>query len=180
MPNTSLSTAIKEAYASAPTDTVIIHTLEFRHAVFTQPIRVVYDNRDWTARLENTAPLDGGTFVDFIAFTFDIKLPNIEESASPQLKIEMDNASPEVQTQLAAASISDTLTEVTYRPYLNTDVDGSGRLNYPQMDPPMHLNVDSVKVTPMRISAMASFADLGNKTYPTEEYTIKRFRGLGR
>ena len=34
MPDPSLSAAIKEAYASAPTDTVILHTLELRHPDF--------------------------------------------------------------------------------------------------------------------------------------------------
>ena len=178
MPNTSLSNAIKEAYSSAPTDAVILHTLEFRHELFSQPIRVILDNRDWTARLENSAPLNGGEFVNFVAFVFDVTLPNLEESASPQLKIEMDNVTQVIQEQLQVASISDSLTEVTYRPYLSSNVDGNGRLQSPEMDPPINLNVDSVSVTPLKITAIASFSDLGNKTFPTEEYNTTRFPGL--
>ena len=58
MPNTLLSEALREAYASAPSDVVILHTLELRHPSFLdddgQPIaiRVVRDNQDLTARLE--------------------------------------------------------------------------------------------------------------------------------
>ena len=34
MPNTLLSEALREAYASAPSDVVILHTLELRHPSF--------------------------------------------------------------------------------------------------------------------------------------------------
>ena len=55
MPDPSLSAAIKEAYASAPTDTVILHTLELRHPDFVAPIRDVNDHANLTATLEATA-----------------------------------------------------------------------------------------------------------------------------
>ena len=50
MPNTLLSQALREAYASAPSDVVILHTLELRHPAFVDDdgqsiaIRVVRDN----------------------------------------------------------------------------------------------------------------------------------------
>ena len=34
MPNNALSEALREAYASAPSDVVILHTLELRHPSF--------------------------------------------------------------------------------------------------------------------------------------------------
>ena len=43
MPDAALSTAIKEAYASAPVSDVIYHTLEIWHTLFSVPIRVVRD-----------------------------------------------------------------------------------------------------------------------------------------
>ena len=46
MPDTALSAALKEAYASAGVDEVILHTLELWHASFTVPVRVVRDNAD--------------------------------------------------------------------------------------------------------------------------------------
>ena len=66
MPNNALSEALREAYASAPSDVVILHTLELRHPSFIDDdgdsiaIRVVRDNQDLKARLESSAPLDGG------------------------------------------------------------------------------------------------------------------------
>lgn len=41
MPNPALSEAIREAYASAPSDVVILHTLELRHPDF------VDENNQW-------------------------------------------------------------------------------------------------------------------------------------
>ena len=52
MPDPTLSQAIREAYAAAPSDVVILHTLELRHPAFVNDdesptaIRVVRDHRD--------------------------------------------------------------------------------------------------------------------------------------
>ena len=43
MPDPALSAAIQEAYASAPVDQVIYHTLELWHPAFSAAIRVVRD-----------------------------------------------------------------------------------------------------------------------------------------
>ena len=55
---TDLTTALKEAYASAPTNVIIYHTLELYHPSFTQAIRVVRDFDPLQATLESTAPRD--------------------------------------------------------------------------------------------------------------------------
>ena len=52
MSDDTLSAAIKEAYAVAPSDVVIYHTLEIRHSSFATPIRVVRDNATLSATLE--------------------------------------------------------------------------------------------------------------------------------
>ena len=57
MPNDTLSLALREAYASAPSDVVILHTLELCHPDFKddegQPIavRLVRDHQDLSAKL---------------------------------------------------------------------------------------------------------------------------------
>ena len=96
MPNDSLTEAIKEAYSSAPIDVVILHTIELRHDLFVDEegsptqIRVILDNRDWTARLESSAPVDGGNFVNFTGFAFNLSLPPIDDGAQPVLKLVID------------------------------------------------------------------------------------------
>lgn len=91
MPDPSLSAAIKEAYASAPTDTVILHTLELRHPDFVAPIRVVNDHANLTATLEATAPANPGAAVEFIRFAFRFTLPELMTSGMPEIEIEIDN-----------------------------------------------------------------------------------------
>ena len=78
MPDPALEQAIREAYASAPTDTVILHTLELRHPAFADDdgrptaIRVVRDHVDLTARLEADARRSmRAEMVRFVALAFE-------------------------------------------------------------------------------------------------------------
>ena len=63
MTDASLSEALKEAYASADSEIIILHTLELRHPAFVDEnglptaIRVVRDNVNHICRLEESAPL---------------------------------------------------------------------------------------------------------------------------
>lgn len=135
----ALSEALREAYASAPSDVVILHTLELRHPSFIDDdgqsiaIRVVRDNQELTARLESSAPLDGGAMVEFIAMGFDLELPPVDTAPVPEISITLDNVSREIVTHLDRAAESQDKIEITYRPYLSDDFEG------PQMDPPFTL-----------------------------------------
>lgn len=178
MANQRLSQAIKEAYASAPSDQVILETLELRHPAFVDElgnpvaIRVVKDNTDLLARLEATAPLDAGQIVRFVAFNFDLTLPALDETGIPEIIISMDNVSRDITMNLELAVATTDLIEVTYRPYLSTDLDE------PQMNPPMTLTLVEVKADPFKVEGIATFAHLTNKQFPAEVYTASRFPGL--
>ena len=180
MPNTLLSEALREAYASAPSDVVILHTLELRHPSFVdddkQPIaiRVVRDNQDLTARLEAGAPLNAGAMVTFIAMGFDLELPPIDTAPVPEISITLDNASREIVKHLDAASDSQSKIEVTYRPYLSDDLEG------PQMEPPFTLVLTEVSADTSRVTGRARMLDVGNKAFPAETYNSLRFSGLTR
>lgn len=172
MPDFSLSDALAEAYASAPAQEVILHTLEIRHPTFTTPIRVVRDHRDLTAWLEASAPVDPGGEVTFIGFAFDFILPELGKSKSPEIEIVLDGASGEIVSYLDAAAQSQELIEVTYRPYLASDLSG------PSMNPPLTLVIRSVSADVFRVRARAGYADLSNRKFPGETYDTERFPGL--
>lgn len=180
MPDLALSEAIREAYASAPADTVILHTLELRHPSFLdddgQPtaIRVVRDHVDLMARLEADAPVDGGMMVRFVAMGFELELPPVDTAPVPEIAVTLDNVSRELVRHLDAASTSQDKIEVTYRPYLSTDLEG------PQMDPPITLILTEVEADVFRITGRARMLDIGNKAFPAETYTARRFPGLTR
>jgi hypothetical protein len=163
---------LAEAYASAPADEVILHTLEIRHPTFTTPIRVVRDHHDFTCTLEADAPEDGGAEVTFVAMAFDFILPEVSKATSPEIEISLDNISGEIIGYLDSAAQTADLIEVTYRPYLASDTTG------PQMNPPLTLVIRSVTADVFRVRARAGYADLSNRKFPNEVYDAERFKGL--
>ncbi len=202
MPNQALSAAIQEAYAAAPSDVVILHTLEIRHPTFTQPIRVVRnfaDEESWVAlggaevqavldamdpedrdlvglvaRLEADAPEDAGQMVPFIALAFELDLPPVDTVPVPEITVTMDNVGREITDALDEAAVSQDKIEVTYRPYLSTDIEG------PQMDPPITMVMSEVEANPLHVTGRARMLDIGNKAFPAKFYTAKDFPGLAR
>lgn len=186
MPDSSLKQAIKEAYASAPVDAVTLATIELRHSAFVDaqsnpaPLRVIADHRDWTGRLENTAPLNAGEFVNFTAYAFEVTFPSVEDGAQPELQLKIDNVAQDILKQIELAAVSDEAVQLTARLFLSTDIDVNGYFNGPQNDPPLHLVVNFIKADVFTITANASFSDMSNKAFPGEDYTAARFPGLVR
>lgn len=174
MPDASLSAAIAEAYASAPAEVVILHTLEFRHSAFAAPIRVVADHSNLTATLEASAPENPGAAVEFQAYAFDLVPPDASSGRMPELQIVIDNVDQMIEEAIESAAGSAEKIEVTYRPYLSTDLTG------PHMDPPLTLTVTQIEATVFQVRARAGFRNLGNLRFPSQDYTADRFPGLVR
>jgi hypothetical protein len=175
-----LSEALKEAYASAPVGEVIIETLEFRHPAFLDDngnpaaLRVVRDYEPVFATLEATAPMQPGETVQFMAFAFDVSLPGFEENQTPTLSITIDNVGRELTAQIEAATASQQPIEVTYRPYLVSDLSG------PQMDPPITMVVVSAVADVFQIQLNATLDDVSNVPFPRRRYMPDEFPGLVR
>jgi hypothetical protein len=172
MTDTTLSQALKEAYASAPANTVIYHTLELWHPVFTVPIRVVRDYNDLTAKLESTAPRDPSTNVTFIAFNFEFTKPEISDTGVPQITIVMDNVDRAIITNVEAALSTTEMVTVIYREFLSTD------LSAPQNNPPLQMTILSVVSDVFKVTATAGFPNLMNYRFPRIEYSPEVFVGL--
>jgi len=172
MTDTTLSEAIKEAYASAPVDEIIYHTLEIYHPDFTTPIRVVRDTADLTATLEATAPRNASASVTFTGYAFDVVPPDVQSTQMPQCVIEIDNVARDILAQVDLAVGSTALIQVIYRQFLSSDLAG------PQNDPPLSLTVFDISADVFRIRATCGFGDFLNKRFPAQEYTADRFPGL--
>lgn len=173
MPNTTLSEAIKEAYASAPSDVVIINTIEIRHPAFEEPIRVVSDFVPVTAMLEPNAPVNGGEMVMFQAFAFELTLPEVMDRGVPELALRIDNVSREIIKNIELAMGLPDKLELTYRAFLSNDLAGG-----PHNDPPLHLTITSIEADALAVDARASIADFVNKKFPNKEYDERQFPGL--
>lgn len=173
MPDPALSEAIREAYAIAPVDEVIVHTLELHHPAFAVPIRVVRDRVAVDARLEAGAPLNAGEIVTFVPYAFDIVPPDQTTGGAPQAVIEIDNVSRDILVQVRAAIREAAPVQAIYRAYL-----ASGLTDGPENDPPAVLELKSVSATPLRIRATAGYPDLLNAAFPRLVYDLDRFPGL--
>ena len=100
MPDSTLSQALKEAYAAAPSDVIIYHTLELNHPAFDQPIYVVNDYDDLLAYLETAAP------VTFLRFAFRLTKPEVSPVGVPQVTVEIDNVSRDILANVQLAMTS--------------------------------------------------------------------------
>jgi len=175
--------ALQEAYATAPTNEVILHTLELRHPSFVDTaIRVVMDiGTSFTVEdeevfghyltLEDSAPDSPQQSVFFQSCMFDLNLPEQKEGSLPSIGIELDNVSRLVIQYLDNAIGQRAPIELTYREYLFSD-----------KEKPQFilggLTMRQVKANAGKISGTAQFSDLINKSFPSKLYRPDEFRGL--
>lgn len=178
MTDTTLSEALKEAYASAPSNTIVHPTLELYHSAFVDsngqpaPIRVVRDYNNLTATLESTAPRQPGQTVTFIGFNFDFTKPEVGSDNVPQISITMDNVDRVLLANIEKTMGTFEQIKVIYREYISTN------LTAPQNNPPLEMTIISITADLFKITATAGFPNLMNKKFPIKEYTMEEFTGL--
>lgn len=139
--------AIAEAYASAPQDRIVLHTLEINHRSFPEPVRAVRwpvtDNEPTVFRclLEDTAPYTPGQVVDFIGVPFDIVLPSKSTESAGQFQIRIDNIGDALDDYLENAALGGGQITAIYREYIKGDEHNGPRtvwegikINSPRME----------------------------------------------
>ncbi|PLW79066.1 DUF1833 family protein [Cohaesibacter celericrescens] len=201
MSDNQLSAAIEEAYASAPADQVILHTLEIYHPTFEDgPIYLVQNHTDvetWRAqgdgaaqsfidgldddvldqvgfvgKIESGAARNADQYVAFIALAFELDLPEKDTSPSPELSVRLDNASLLVTDALKDAATSQVVTKIIYRPYLASDMLG------PQMDPPLTMDLVHAAASGSSVVARATVLNISNLSFPNWRYDVDRSPSL--
>lgn len=119
-----LDAAIREAYACAPQDVIVLHTLEISHPAFTEPVRVarwnVTDNEParFKMRLEDDAVYDPGRIVEFIGLPFEITLPQKNTDSPGEFVLRLDNVGDALDEHLEAAALSGGTITAVYREYI--------------------------------------------------------------
>ena len=177
MPDPTLDDAIREAYASAPSDEVILDTLELRHPTFIedgQPvaIRVVRNHQDIVARIEDDAPMNAGQAMAFKGVAFELRLAPIETVAVPEMELAIDNVSTELMKHLDAAVQDPNPIACTYRPYLASDP------LTPRMEQPPSFELRDVKASVMRVTGRCRVGMDLQRAFPHPVYTTSAFPGL--
>lgn len=187
--NPTLSDALKEAYASAPSDKVIINTL----SLYFNGLKPDGENEDelyffsgfqgdyrtdkgvpmLQARLEDTSRFHPGEVIEFMAIPFKIILPDISSEATATGKLKIDGVGRDVTDQLKAAVEVGEAIELTYRQYLS-DV----KLDGPQNIPVMEFNISNVGATALTVSGSITTTSIGTLRFPKEVYDRDRWPGL--
>lgn len=176
----SMSLAIEEAYASNPIDELVLDTLEFHHPAFVDEfgvrtgVRIVRDSQAWEFKLEDSAPLSPGQYVEFSPVPFEFSPPGFEEGQVPTLQLTVSNISRIITRYLELAIAQTTPIEVYFRPYLSSDT------SIPQINPVIVMKLTSVTATTMSITGTATLSDVHNWPFPAKKYTAERFPGLMR
>lgn len=172
--------AIREAYASSDVDDVILHTLEFNHSTFAEPVRVV---NDFGSLLEAATEYGGldiyghqlsiedGSTVNFVGLSFDLELPEQTERSLPELQIKLENAQRELSQYLDSAVEEAEPITVIYREYL---------LSAPTVIQfsLSNMTINSVASTVRSVTMTAVFKDLHNRAFPNQVYRPSEFPGL--
>lgn len=166
MPNTTLSAAIREAYALAPAGEVILETIQISHPSVAVPKFLVLDRQDQVFGLE-----DGSTAV-FTACGFRMALPAAGDNGIQELDIAIDNVDQAIGDFIEQVVDSNLAVNVVYRPYLISNP------NIPQMNPPLRLLLTDIVVTNVEVTGKATFGDVLNRSFPTQLYTRARFPSL--
>lgn len=162
--NAALSAAIKEAYAVAPAGVTTIDTIQLSHPNIVESVYLVKSVENMELTLE-----DASVHI-FKSCGFEVTLPGTEA----EMNISICNVDRSVTEFMELAAAFRAPVEVTFRPYLSSD------LTQPQMDPPLTMFLNNAVVELMNVSGRATFANALNKKFPTpaEYYTAERFPGL--
>lgn len=164
-----ISDELKRVYASAPVDSRYVHTLSFHHSRFARNYWFTNDLQPWDFVLED------GTPKRFETFPFEIILPNNDRQGNQDLQIALANVGRELIDELEAANeFPAESIRVVLRIYLNKA--GTG----PQNLPALELSIVDLQANRNQITGVARRADILNKSYPHDYYTIDRFPGLDR
>jgi len=176
----TMNAALEEAYASQPIDDQTLDTLEFHHPSFVDEtgqrtaIRVIYDTETWSLKLEASAPLNGGEYVDFLPVPFSFTQPGYAEDQVPTMTFSISNVSRLVTQYLELAIGQTTPIKMIYRPYLQSDT------SMPQMDPVITMTLTAAVASTMQVTGTATLSDVHNWPFPSQKYTPERFPGLQR
>lgn len=155
---------IARVYASAPTDQVLIQTLEIL-VPGCDPIRIAASFEDVTATTES------GETVVFQAGPFECKEPSKDTSGQQTLKFSIANATGEAQEAVESALEAGDEVPVVHRVYLASDLTAPAQS-------PHHMVLRGGQFEGMVLQVEAGYFDLLNTAWPRKRYTADFAPGL--
>lgn len=122
-----LEEAIAEAYASAPQDVHILHTVEIHHRTFTAPVRLVRHPlegpkpREFRMRLEDAARYNPGQVVTFLGVPFELVRPEKSGDTPGEFTFKVARINDLLDEELENAALEGGVIEAVYREYREGD-----------------------------------------------------------
>ena len=170
----AISEELKAIYATAPIDRYYVETMTLKHPIF-----IDGDNHRGEFFMTNqrdgfTGTLEDGRQVAFEPVPFTAIPPNAEEQSDVQLQVGIDNASRQLMEYVEKlGSTPNVPILVVYRVFLSDDLTV-------QNDPPLKLDIISVRATQQLISFTAGNSNQRDKPFPSQLYTTELYPGLAR
>jgi hypothetical protein len=161
VPDSTLNQAIKEAYASAPTDVLVYYTLEVTHPDFATSARLVLGHEDVTL---------GGQV--WTAAAFEMQLPDVSAQGDMRLRVRFDNVGGELFEAIDAVVESDSPVEIVYRVWLSTNLSTPANSSVPAFA------LTAVSADRQTITAEATLGPFQNKRWPRLRYRDEYYPGL--
>lgn len=163
----TLEEAIKEAYASAPSDTIVLHTLEIRHRTFTEPVRVVrwpcegQEPVEFRCRLEADADLNPGETVLFLGCPFEIKLPEKSQDSPGEFEVSIAGAADVIEPYLENACLGGGEITAVYRSFIK----GEEEQGPTEVWPDIYLHAPSIDSATGTVTMKGSILDWLNRKF---------------
>ncbi|MEM9681627.1 MAG: DUF1833 family protein [Pseudomonadota bacterium] len=153
----TISTPAREHLFAQESDEVFLVLLTIDHEVLATPIRVVNNLEEVTSRGE-----------DFIAFPFDITLPDSHEGATPAARLTIDNVSRE---------IGEAVRQMTSPPTVLIEIIMASAPDTVEASFPGFL-MRNIKTDATKVTGELVVEDLTREPYPAVSFTPGRFPGV--
>ena len=120
-----LQQAIAEAYACAPQDVLILHTLEINHKTFNRPACVARwsgvgpEVEVFRCRLEGNALYNPGEVVEFVGLPFELVPPEKSETTPGEISLRVSGIGYELDNDLEAAALGGSAISCIYRSFIH-------------------------------------------------------------
>lgn len=161
-PEEKREAALREVQNLRPVGRQAVIALEISHSAWAEPARIVADNADLPARLED------GTQVTFTAVAFQAAPPAQGENRWPEVDLRVDGASRLLEPLLEQALAGETPINVTFYEYVRDEaLEGPARVI-------SGLELETSSATDLTISGIAGFFGLDKifgLTYDPQTYT---------
>lgn len=165
-----LTAAMEEAYASAPSNVVFLHTLEFYHPTWGY-VRIVTGDEGLEPAEVVSLTLETGATADFVSMAFDVLPPGTDHEGPTEGRVRVDGVSGTLFSWFEAVSAASGTISVTYRVY-RSDV------RFEPGEVISGLRMRQVTMTATVIEGTLAFEEVASQHFPRATYTIEEYPGL--